>query len=187
MRKDWQQLWLALSNQTLLWLDAFFSLDGVPFLMRDRTLRRTTNVDKLFPARQDNDASFFNWTEIRSLNAGLWFLRVLSSIPFSFLLSIFTDKKDVDVWCYLCLRMTRTGQRSTWQRRTATARPIRRCVASRSCCAWQPERTALWFSASGGLHPSIPGTSSGSVMHWRWFRGPASYQNRWERKTNAHI
>ncbi|KAL0182969.1 hypothetical protein M9458_022344, partial [Cirrhinus mrigala] len=41
----------------------------------DRTLRRTTNVDKLFPSRQDHDASFFNWTEIRSLNAGLWFLR----------------------------------------------------------------------------------------------------------------
>ncbi|XP_056592469.1 glycerophosphodiester phosphodiesterase domain-containing protein 5 [Triplophysa dalaica] len=55
--------------------DVAISLDGVPFLMRDRTLRRTTNVDKLFPSRQNNDASLFNWTEIRSLNAGLWFLR----------------------------------------------------------------------------------------------------------------
>uniref|UniRef100_A0A673LBU2 Glycerophosphodiester phosphodiesterase domain-containing protein 5-like n=1 Tax=Sinocyclocheilus rhinocerous TaxID=307959 RepID=A0A673LBU2_9TELE len=60
---------------TALEADVTISLDGVPFLMRDRTLRRTTNVDKLFPARQDHDASFFNWTEIRSLNAGLWFLR----------------------------------------------------------------------------------------------------------------
>ncbi|XP_059400349.1 glycerophosphodiester phosphodiesterase domain-containing protein 5-like isoform X3 [Carassius carassius] len=60
---------------TALEAEVTISLDGVPFLMRDRTLRRTTNVDKLFPARQDHDASFFNWTEIRSLNAGLWFLR----------------------------------------------------------------------------------------------------------------
>ncbi|XP_009303864.2 glycerophosphodiester phosphodiesterase domain-containing protein 5 isoform X1 [Danio rerio] len=60
---------------TALEADVAISLDGVPFLMRDRTLRRTTDVDRLFPARQDTDASFFNWTEIRSLNAGLWFLR----------------------------------------------------------------------------------------------------------------
>lgn len=57
------------------------SVDGVPFLMRDRTLRRTTDIRKIFPARQQDDASFFNWTEIRSLNAGQWFLEVLKSTP----------------------------------------------------------------------------------------------------------
>uniref|UniRef100_A0A8B9LEF9 Glycerophosphodiester phosphodiesterase domain-containing protein 5-like n=1 Tax=Astyanax mexicanus TaxID=7994 RepID=A0A8B9LEF9_ASTMX len=55
--------------------DVTVSMDGVPFLMRDRTLRRTTNVASVFPQRQHGDASLFNWTEIRSLNAGLWFLR----------------------------------------------------------------------------------------------------------------
>lgn len=55
------------------------SVDGVPFLMRDRTLKRTTDVSKVFPARQYDDASFFNWTEIRALNAGQWFLEVLKS------------------------------------------------------------------------------------------------------------
>ncbi|XP_076017519.1 glycerophosphodiester phosphodiesterase domain-containing protein 5 isoform X2 [Genypterus blacodes] len=54
--------------------DVTVSVDGVPFLMRDRTMRRTTDVSKVFPARQHNDASLFNWTEIRSLNAGQWFL-----------------------------------------------------------------------------------------------------------------
>ncbi|XP_026225800.1 glycerophosphodiester phosphodiesterase domain-containing protein 5 isoform X2 [Anabas testudineus] len=54
--------------------DVAISVDGVPFLMRDRTLRRTTDVSKVFPARQFDDASLFNWTEIRSLNAGQWFL-----------------------------------------------------------------------------------------------------------------
>ncbi|XP_031727441.1 glycerophosphodiester phosphodiesterase domain-containing protein 5 isoform X2 [Anarrhichthys ocellatus] len=54
--------------------DITISVDGVPFLMRDRTLKRTTDVRKVFPVRQYDDASFFNWTEIRSLNAGQWFL-----------------------------------------------------------------------------------------------------------------
>nr|XP_020477733.1 glycerophosphodiester phosphodiesterase domain-containing protein 5-like isoform X1 [Monopterus albus]XP_020477734.1 glycerophosphodiester phosphodiesterase domain-containing protein 5-like isoform X1 [Monopterus albus]XP_020477735.1 glycerophosphodiester phosphodiesterase domain-containing protein 5-like isoform X1 [Monopterus albus]XP_020477736.1 glycerophosphodiester phosphodiesterase domain-containing protein 5-like isoform X1 [Monopterus albus]XP_020477737.1 glycerophosphodiester phosph len=54
--------------------DVTISADGVPFLMRDHTLRRTTDVSKVFPARQFDDSSFFNWTEIRSLNAGQWFL-----------------------------------------------------------------------------------------------------------------
>ncbi|KAM6910847.1 glycerophosphodiester phosphodiesterase domain-containing protein 5 isoform 2-T2 [Lycodopsis pacificus] len=54
--------------------DVTISVDGVPFLMRDRTLKRTTDVRKVFPVRQYDDASFFNWTEIRSLNAGQWFL-----------------------------------------------------------------------------------------------------------------
>ncbi|XP_075876042.1 glycerophosphodiester phosphodiesterase domain-containing protein 5 isoform X2 [Nelusetta ayraudi] len=59
---------------TSLEADVTISVDGVPFLMRDRTLRRTTDVTKIFPSRQYDDASFFNWTEIRSLNAGGWFL-----------------------------------------------------------------------------------------------------------------
>ncbi|XP_068188089.1 glycerophosphodiester phosphodiesterase domain-containing protein 5 isoform X2 [Antennarius striatus] len=54
--------------------DVTISVDGVPFLMRDHTLRRTTDVRKIFPTRQFEDSSFFNWTEIRSLNAGQWFL-----------------------------------------------------------------------------------------------------------------
>uniref|UniRef100_A0A4W4F5M0 GP-PDE domain-containing protein n=1 Tax=Electrophorus electricus TaxID=8005 RepID=A0A4W4F5M0_ELEEL len=55
--------------------DVTISMDGVPFLMRDHTLRRTTDVASRFPGRQHEDASLFNWTEIRSLNAGVWFLR----------------------------------------------------------------------------------------------------------------
>ncbi|XP_077403624.1 glycerophosphodiester phosphodiesterase domain-containing protein 5 isoform X2 [Vanacampus margaritifer] len=54
--------------------DVTLSVDGVPFLMRDRTLRRTTDASTVFPYRQHDDAAFFNWTELRSLNAGRWFL-----------------------------------------------------------------------------------------------------------------
>ncbi|KAI1893419.1 hypothetical protein AGOR_G00123530 [Albula goreensis] len=55
--------------------DVTVSLDGVPFLMRDRTLRRTTDVSTVFPDRQFDDASLFNWTDLQGLNAGRWFLK----------------------------------------------------------------------------------------------------------------
>ncbi|XP_059930129.1 glycerophosphodiester phosphodiesterase domain-containing protein 5 isoform X1 [Gadus macrocephalus] len=61
-------------NVTGLEADVTISVDGVPFLMRDRTLRRTTDVEKVFPDRHAEDASFFNWTDLRQLNAGQWFL-----------------------------------------------------------------------------------------------------------------
>uniref|UniRef100_A0A8C9SL97 Glycerophosphodiester phosphodiesterase domain containing 5 n=1 Tax=Scleropages formosus TaxID=113540 RepID=A0A8C9SL97_SCLFO len=55
--------------------DVTISLDGVPFLMRDHSLRRTTDVDRLFPKRQFDGASSFSWAELSTLNAGQWFLR----------------------------------------------------------------------------------------------------------------
>ncbi|KAJ8280884.1 hypothetical protein GJAV_G00060430 [Gymnothorax javanicus] len=54
--------------------DVTISLDGVPFLLRDQTLRRTTDVSIVFPEQQFNDASMFNWTDLRTLNASRWFL-----------------------------------------------------------------------------------------------------------------
>ncbi|KAM9468494.1 glycerophosphodiester phosphodiesterase domain-containing protein 5 isoform 1-T2 [Clarias gariepinus] len=63
------------SNVSGLEAEVAISLDGVPFLMRDRTLSRTTDVSKLFPERKNDDASFFNWTELSMLNAGQWFLK----------------------------------------------------------------------------------------------------------------
>ena len=61
---------------TLLFLFLITSVDGVPFLMHDRTLQRTTDVEKVFPDRQMVDASYFNWTDLQQLNAGQWFLKV---------------------------------------------------------------------------------------------------------------
>uniref|UniRef100_A0A8C8DTZ7 Glycerophosphodiester phosphodiesterase domain containing 4a n=1 Tax=Oryzias sinensis TaxID=183150 RepID=A0A8C8DTZ7_9TELE len=54
--------------------DVTISYDGVPFLMHDSTLRRTTNVEDVFPNRTHLDASMFTWTELQQLNAGSWFL-----------------------------------------------------------------------------------------------------------------
>ncbi|XP_057694557.1 glycerophosphodiester phosphodiesterase domain-containing protein 5 isoform X2 [Corythoichthys intestinalis] len=62
-------------NVTGLEADVTISVDGVPFLMHDHTLRRTTDVEKIFPDRQMEEASRFNWTNLEQLNAGRWFLK----------------------------------------------------------------------------------------------------------------
>ncbi|XP_070838571.1 glycerophosphodiester phosphodiesterase domain-containing protein 5-like [Chaetodon trifascialis] len=54
--------------------DVTISIDGVPFLMHDQTLQRTTNVHEIFPNRTGFPASMFTWSELQSLNAGAWFL-----------------------------------------------------------------------------------------------------------------
>lgn len=59
--------------------DVTISVDGVPFLMHDHTLKRTTNIHQVFPNRTNMPAAMFTWAELESLNAGAWFL---SNNPF---------------------------------------------------------------------------------------------------------
>uniref|UniRef100_A0A3Q2WR07 Glycerophosphodiester phosphodiesterase domain-containing protein 5-like n=1 Tax=Haplochromis burtoni TaxID=8153 RepID=A0A3Q2WR07_HAPBU len=54
--------------------DVTISFDGVPFLMHDYTLQRTTNIHEVFPNRTNTPAARFTWNELESLNAGDWFL-----------------------------------------------------------------------------------------------------------------
>uniref|UniRef100_A0A8C3MHD6 Uncharacterized protein n=1 Tax=Geospiza parvula TaxID=87175 RepID=A0A8C3MHD6_GEOPR len=55
--------------------DVAISYDGVPFLMHDDTLRRTTNIAEVYPNDTGKAASFFSWDALRKLNAGTWFLK----------------------------------------------------------------------------------------------------------------
>lgn len=63
------------------------SLDGVPFILHDSTFLRTTNIEKVFPSLKDEDASNFNMSQIKQLNAGLWFMEVTCHL----LLSLFSS------------------------------------------------------------------------------------------------
>ncbi|MBA7505791.1 hypothetical protein ES706_04468 [subsurface metagenome] len=54
--------------------DVMISYDGVPFLMHDSTLKRTTNVEAIFPDRSDLRASNFTLSELKQLDAGSWFV-----------------------------------------------------------------------------------------------------------------
>jgi len=55
--------------------DLRISLDGVPILMHDETLARTTNIAEVFPERVDDRVSSFTSDELKQLNAGLWFIQ----------------------------------------------------------------------------------------------------------------
>ncbi|NWY27887.1 GDPD5 protein, partial [Pheucticus melanocephalus] len=55
--------------------DVAISYDGVPFLMHDDTLRRTTNIAEVYPNDTAKAASFFSWDALQKLNAGTWFLK----------------------------------------------------------------------------------------------------------------
>ncbi|XP_071979407.1 glycerophosphoinositol inositolphosphodiesterase GDPD2 isoform X2 [Engystomops pustulosus] len=55
--------------------DVMVSWDGIPFLMHDETLLRTTNVKQVFPYRSRHNSSDFTWSELQRLNAGEWFLQ----------------------------------------------------------------------------------------------------------------
>ncbi|XP_005401679.1 PREDICTED: glycerophosphoinositol inositolphosphodiesterase GDPD2 isoform X1 [Chinchilla lanigera] len=55
--------------------DVMVSSDGVPFLMHDEQLTRTTNVASVFPSRITAHSSDFSWAELKRLNAGAWFLQ----------------------------------------------------------------------------------------------------------------
>ncbi|KAM6140441.1 glycerophosphodiester phosphodiesterase domain-containing protein 4 [Pterocles gutturalis] len=55
--------------------DVTISYDGVPFLMHDSTLRRTTNIKEVYPNDTAKQASFFSWDTLKELNAGMWFLK----------------------------------------------------------------------------------------------------------------
>lgn len=52
------------------------SYDGVPFLMHDLTLARTTNVKKVLPEKVQKKADGFTWEFLQHLNAGEWFIKV---------------------------------------------------------------------------------------------------------------
>ncbi|NXN41594.1 GDPD2 inositolphosphodiesterase, partial [Rhinoptilus africanus] len=54
--------------------DVMVSADGVPFLMHDEELTRTTNVQAVFPERAALNSTAFNWTDLQQLDAGSWFL-----------------------------------------------------------------------------------------------------------------
>nr|XP_061800934.1 glycerophosphodiester phosphodiesterase domain-containing protein 5-like [Nerophis lumbriciformis] len=70
--------------------DVVTSYDGVHFLMHDRTLQRTTDIQKVFPELSHKISDMFSWSELKKLNAGDWFL---SSDPFNTVSSLGEDDR----------------------------------------------------------------------------------------------
>lgn len=86
----WWPAYLFLPSMTLLcalcalcelhpkWPESLLSnsYDGVPFLMHDSTLSRTTNIKEVYPNDTAQNAALFSWDALKELNAGAWFLKV---------------------------------------------------------------------------------------------------------------
>ncbi|XP_052518344.1 glycerophosphodiester phosphodiesterase domain-containing protein 4-like [Budorcas taxicolor] len=53
--------------------DVRISFDGVPFLMHDYDLTRTTNIKEVLPNASSRHPSLFQWSFLTTLNAGKWF------------------------------------------------------------------------------------------------------------------
>ncbi|KFW88732.1 Glycerophosphoinositol inositolphosphodiesterase GDPD2, partial [Phalacrocorax carbo] len=71
--------------------DVMVSTDGVPFLMHDEELTRTTNVQDVFPERAALNSTAFNWTDLQQLDAGSWFLE---RRPFPTVQSLSAEDRD---------------------------------------------------------------------------------------------
>lgn len=54
-------------------IDVQLSSDGVPFLFHDNTPARTTNVEVVFPGRENDPITSFTWAELQQLDAGSYF------------------------------------------------------------------------------------------------------------------
>ncbi|XP_035885880.1 glycerophosphodiester phosphodiesterase domain-containing protein 4-like [Phyllostomus discolor] len=55
--------------------DVYMSCDGVPFLMHDYDLRRTTNIMEIMPNASNVTSNLFYWDFLSTLNAGRWFIQ----------------------------------------------------------------------------------------------------------------
>ena len=65
--------WARNMGADYLELDLQRTKDGVLIALHDVNLRRTTNVEKVFPERADASVSDFTLDELRQLDAGSWF------------------------------------------------------------------------------------------------------------------
>ncbi len=65
----------ALDAGSHLWeLDVSMSRDGIPVVVHDATLERTSNVKEVFPHRRPWRVDSFSLDELRRLDVGSWFL-----------------------------------------------------------------------------------------------------------------
>jgi len=68
---------VALDYDIVGWeVDIAISYDGVPFIMHDDTLKRTTDVEEIFPDRKSDRMDSFKWKDLRKLNAGSWYVEL---------------------------------------------------------------------------------------------------------------
>ena len=91
--------------------DITVSADGVLFLMHDSTLLRTTDVDQVFPGREETPAETFTWVDLSRLDAGRWFDGRTDSSrePIPTLKTVLQVVKEKDLYFIYDLRLPAAG------------------------------------------------------------------------------
>lgn len=94
--------------------------DGVLVVMHDTNLKRTTDVEELFPERAPWAVKDFTAAEIARLDAGSWFERSSQEPAFR-------------RWSSICTRSSATTRGCSWRSRARRPTPVSRRTPSRSC------------------------------------------------------
>lgn len=65
--------WARNMGADYLEIDLQRTKDGVLLALHDNNLRRTSNIESVFPGKEDYPVSYFTLAELRKLDAGAWF------------------------------------------------------------------------------------------------------------------
>ena len=130
--------------------DVKLSADGVPFLLHDTTLTRTTNAHARLPANASEVAGEHHWATLAQLDAGSWHSRQYAGEPLATL-------DNVAAWCLAnhCLLNIEIKPSPGTERETGEA------VARRAAQLWPssavaPLLTSFATEALAGARTSAP-------------------------------
>ncbi|XP_077987977.1 glycerophosphoinositol inositolphosphodiesterase GDPD2-like [Glandiceps talaboti] len=72
--------------------DVRISRDGIPYILHDTILTRTTDVKTVFPQNASTESDFFSISDLKRLNAGSWFIE---EDPFNMVSTLSAERRDV--------------------------------------------------------------------------------------------
>ena len=93
--------------------DAKLSADGLPFLMHDATLDRTTNARAVFGPAPSNIGGDHPWSELAKLDAGGWHSRAYAGEPLPTLESVSRFCMDNGCFINVEIKPTPSTERAT--------------------------------------------------------------------------
>ena len=138
--------------------DVKLSSDGVPFLLHDSTLARTTNASARLPANAGLVAGEHHWATLAQLDAGSWHSRQYAGEPLPTL-------DNVAAWCLAnhCLLNIEIKPSPGTERETGEA------VARRAAQLWQgsavpPLLTSFSSEALAGARTGAPALPRGLLL-----------------------
>ena len=138
--------------------DAKLSADGVPFLMHDATLARTTNAGDKLPAGASMTGGDHTWAALSQLDAGSWHSRAFAGEPLPTL-------ENAARWCLANGHALNIEIKPTpdTERRTGEA------VAAQAALLWQgagalPLLTSFSAEALQGARDGAPGLPRGLLL-----------------------